>query len=161
MELIEQKPKELTHSYKVWKNSNLRSTIDRSQSSKWRAFLSLQRHHITQCGTIRQTTKFRVSPTRTCQPVQRCSTWHGITQHIPNKPNTIDHNSQAREQCSKIMCIFTFCRRIILDKQGLYLLNNLIGVPMSSSLNDTSTPCKSKVEGEVVGLKPIGCVCNY
>ena len=101
MELIEQKPKELTHSYKVWKNSNLRSTIERSQSSKWRAFLSLQRHHITQCGTIRQTTKFRVSPTWICQLVQNYSTWHGITQHIPNKPNTIDHNSQAREQCSK------------------------------------------------------------
>ena len=101
MELIEKNPKELTHSYKVWKNSNLRSTIDRSQASKWQAFLSLQRHHITQCRTILQTTKFQVSPSWTCQPAQRCSTWLGITQHIPNKPNTIDHNSQAIEQWSK------------------------------------------------------------
>ncbi len=101
MELIENKPKELTHSYKVWKNSILRSKTDLSQSSKWRAFLSLQRHHMTQCGTIRQTTIFRVSPKLTCQPAQRCSTWQGITQDTPNKPNTIDHSSLAKEQCSK------------------------------------------------------------
>lgn len=30
----------------------------------------------------------------------------------------------------------------------------------SSSSNDTSFSCKNKFEGEVVGSKPIGCVCN-
>ena len=30
--------------------------------------------------------------------------------------------------------------------------------PMSSSFNDTSSPCKSKVVGKVVGSRPIGLV---
>ncbi len=31
---------------------------------------------------------------------------------------------------------------------------------MSSSSNHTSSPCKSKVEGKVLGSRLIGCVCN-
>ena len=41
----------------------------------------------------------------------------------------------------------------ILFWQVIWLL------PMNSSSNDT-TPCKSKVEGEVVGSRPIGCACK-
>ena len=115
MELIEQRPKEKTHSYKVWKNRILRFTIDFSQSSKWWAFLSLQRHHMTQCGTIRQTTIFRVSPKLTCQPAQRCSTWQGITQDTPNNPNTIDHSSLAKEKCSKRWSTLFFLKKSLLN----------------------------------------------
>lgn len=35
----------------------------------------------------------------------------------------------------KIMCIFTFCGRMILGKQGMCVLTNILGVPMSSSLH--------------------------
>ncbi len=31
---------------------------------------------------------------------------------------------------------------------------------MSSNSNGTSSPCKSKIEDDVVGSKPIGCMCN-
>ena len=34
------------------------------------------------------------------QPAHKSNTRQGITQCTPNKPNTIDHNSQARGQCS-------------------------------------------------------------
>jgi hypothetical protein len=42
----------------------------------------------------------------------------------------------------------------ILFWQVIWLL------PMSSSLNSTSSPCKIKVGGDVVGSRPIGCVCD-
>ena len=100
MELIENKPKLRTKSYKVWKNKSLRAEVYLLQSSKCRAFLSLQRYHIKQWGTIFQTTIFRWSLRRPCHPAQRSSTWQGITQCTPNKPKIIDHSSQAMEQCN-------------------------------------------------------------
>ena len=30
-----------------------------------------------------------------------------------------------------------------------------------SNSNDTFSYCKSKVKGEIMGLRPIVCVCNY
>ena len=41
------------------------------------------------------------------------------------------------------------------------LISMPLCLPMSSSLNDISSPCKNKVEGRVTALRPIGCVCNY
>jgi len=35
-----------------------------------------------------------------------------------------------------------------------------LGLPMSSSSNGTSSPYKCKVEGEVMGLSPTGCIHN-
>jgi hypothetical protein len=32
---------------------------------------------------------------------------------------------------------------------------------MSSSSNETSSPCKRKMDGAVVGSRLIECVCNY
>jgi hypothetical protein len=34
-------------------------------------------------------------------------------------------------------------------------------IAMSSSSNGTSSPCKSKVDGEVIGSRPTGCVFDY
>ena len=42
----------------------------------------------------------------------------------------------------------------ILFWQVIWLL------PMSSSSNGTSSPCQSKVDGEIVTSRPIGCVCK-
>ena len=41
------------------------------------------------------------------------------------------------------------------------LISMPLCLPMSSSLNDISSPCKNKVEGRVTALRPIGCVCKY
>lgn len=32
--------------------------------------------------------------------------------------------------------------------------------PLRSNTNGTSSPCKSRVEGEVMGSQPIGCMCD-
>lgn len=36
----------------------------------------------------------------------------------------------------------------------------MFSMPMSSSSNATSSPCKNKLESVVVGSEPNGCVCN-
>jgi hypothetical protein len=41
-----------------------------------------------------------------------------------------------------------------------YVLNINLQMSMSSSSNGTSSPCKSKVVCEVVGLRFARCVCN-
>ena len=38
--------------------------------------------------------------------------------------------------------------------------NFKLDLPMNSSSNDTSSPCKSKVEGKVMSSRPAEFVCN-
>ena len=85
-------------SNKVLKNRNLRSSIERSLSSKHRLFLSFQIHHIKQWGTTIHISPLRWQPNQPCQQARSSTTNIGITQQTPNKPKTISHNSRATRQ---------------------------------------------------------------
>ena len=98
MEWIEEIPEPITQSNNVWKNSNLSSWTWRSASSKIRAFLSCQRHPITQCGSIFQTWPESFSPKDPIQQENRSITELGITHCTPKRPSTIYHISIATGQ---------------------------------------------------------------
>ena len=85
-------------SNKVLKKKSLRSGMDLSLSSKHLLFLSLQRHHIKQRGTINHIWPFLWRPNLPCYQAKRAkssTTDCGITQLTPNKPKTIDYKSIA------------------------------------------------------------------
>ena len=88
-------------SNKVLKKNNLRSGMDLSLSSKNLLFLSLQRHHIKQWGTINHIWLFRWCPSQHCQQARSPTIDYGITQLTPNKPKTVDHKSIATGQWRK------------------------------------------------------------
>ena len=71
------------------------SRIDRSQSSKYLAFHSRHKHQNKQCGTNLHKSIFRCLPNLPYQEANNSLTLYGITQCIPNKQKTIDHNSYA------------------------------------------------------------------
>ena len=100
-ELMESLPKPLTHSYNNWKNWIFKSGMDNSVSSKWRTFLSLHKHQMTQWGAALHTSVFLWLPKGPCQVEKRSKTVLGITQKTPNKPNTKSHSSRAILQWSK------------------------------------------------------------
>ena len=81
------------HSRRVRKKKNLMSRIDRSQSSKHLAFHSRHMHQNKQCGTNLHKPIFRCLPNFPYQEANTSLTLYGITQYIPNKQKTIDHNS--------------------------------------------------------------------
>lgn len=51
---------------------------------------------------------------------------------------------------------------VLTDLQDITFFpeKNIYEKPMNFGLNGTSFPCRSKVEGEIVGSKPTKCVCN-
>ena len=71
------------------------SRIDCSQSSKHLAFRSHHKHQNKQCGTNLHKPIFQCLPNFPCQEANTSLTLYGITQCIPNKQKTIDHNSYA------------------------------------------------------------------
>ena len=75
-------------SKRVCKKKDLISSKERSQPSKFLAFISRQMHQIKQWGTNLQTSN-------------NSRTIWGITHWIPNKQKTKDHNSEAMEQWSR------------------------------------------------------------
>ena len=75
--------------------------MDLSLSSKHLLFLSLQRHHIRQRGTIIHIWMFQWRPNRPCQQARSSTIDFGITQLTPNKPKTIDHKSMATDNEGK------------------------------------------------------------
>ena len=97
----ERKPNTVTQSRRVLRKKSLRSETDLSKSSKCRLFLSLQMHHIKQWGTAIQIAEFRCLPNFPCQQANSSTTVFSITQWMPNKVNTIDHKSKAKEQWMK------------------------------------------------------------
>ena len=84
-------------SNKVLKKKSLRSSMDLSLSSKHLLFISLQRHHIKQWGTINHIWPFLWWPSLSCQQARSPKTDCDITQLTPNKPKTIDQKSIATE----------------------------------------------------------------
>ena len=87
-------------SRRVCRKKDLISNIERSHPSKLLAFLSRQIHHKKQWGTILHIFIFLCRPNLPCQDSNNPITFWGITQWIPNKQNTNDHNSQAMGQRS-------------------------------------------------------------
>ena len=79
---------------RVCKNKDLISNKDHPHPSKHPVFLSLQIHHIKQCGTSLQKTVLRCHPNLPCQDSNSWITSCGITQWSPNKQNTKDHSSK-------------------------------------------------------------------
>ena len=71
------------------------SRIDCSQSSKHQEFHSHHKHENKQCGTNLHKSIFWCLPNLPCQEANNSLTLYGITQCIPNKQKTIDHNSYA------------------------------------------------------------------
>ena len=65
------------------------------------AFLSRQMHQIKQWGTNLQTSMWRCHANFPYQALNNSRTVWGITQWMPNKQKTKDHNSQAMEQWSR------------------------------------------------------------
>ena len=88
-------------SIKVLKKNSFKSDIDLSLSSKHLLFLSLQRHHNKQWGTINHIYPFRWQPNLPCQHAKSPTTNCSITQLTPNNPNTIAHISIATGQWRK------------------------------------------------------------
>ena len=80
-------------SNRVLKKKSFKSAIVLLESSKHRLFLSHQMHHIKQWGTAIQITPLQWWPKFPCQQARSSTTVFGIAQWIPNKVNTIDHNS--------------------------------------------------------------------
>ena len=81
------------HSKRVCKKKDLISSKERSQPFKLLAFLSCQMHQIKQWGTNLQTSMWWCHTNLPCQASNNSRTVWGITQWIPNKQKTKDHNS--------------------------------------------------------------------
>lgn len=79
-------------SNKVLEKNNFSSGKFLSKSSNLLLFLSHQIHHIEQWGTTFQTASLWWRPSFPCQQANRSTTVLGITQWIPNKMKTTDHN---------------------------------------------------------------------
>ena len=79
----------------VQKKKDLISSLEHSHPSKLLVFFSRQIHHIKQWGTSLQKSMLRCCPNLPYQDSNNSITLWGITQWIPNKQNTNDHNSQA------------------------------------------------------------------
>ena len=77
------------------KKKDLISSKDCLHPSKHVAFLSLQIHHIKQCGTSLQKSILRCCLKLICQDSNNSITFCGITQWSPNKHNTKDHISKV------------------------------------------------------------------
>ena len=74
------------------------SSVECSHPSKSWAFLLRQIHHIKQCNTSLQKSMLQCYPNLPYQDSNNSMTLCGITQWIPNRQNTKDHNSQAMGQ---------------------------------------------------------------
>ena len=79
----------------VCKKKDLISNKDRSHPSKHLALLSLQIHHIKQCGTSLQKKILQCRLNLPCQDSNNSTTLRGITQWSSNKQNTKDHSLEA------------------------------------------------------------------
>ena len=83
----------------VCKKKDLISNKDRSHPSKHLALLSLQIHHIKQCGTSLQKKILQCRLNLPCQDSNNSTTLRGITQWSPNNktPKTTAHKLLGNE----------------------------------------------------------------
>ena len=87
--------KAILQSRRVCKKKDLIFSDDHSHLSKHLAFLSLQIHHINQCGKSLHKSILRCHLNLPCQDSNNSITLRGITHWSPNKHNTKDYSSYA------------------------------------------------------------------